>query len=308
MKVSQRAFLSKLIYACHRKRSHVVSRAVLRNPPPRNHSQHLHHTKAALLPLHYQRLDMTTKASPPATGPEQPWHAAYPEPRSNPESIERSKVLELLKEGKQSERFVLVDLRRTDHEVRPLVQPHSSGLRRSHSEQYRRVAPSKAPSTCLPRASTHQFPRYTLFSELPTFVESSGIVVCLLFNSFSKGEIAYACWHEGEYCGHDLQTDLMQAPLVVAALVQQRGLQTTSRNNQMEPCRVWCLKEGSKAGLLRRASTCSTFKSMMSLNIERSLLFARHRIPAVMMMPLVSDASFVRLLTHRQRVLPGCMP
>jgi hypothetical protein len=48
---------------------------------------------------------------------EQPWHAAYPEAQSKPASISRSEVLDLLQNGKDDEKFVLVDLRRTDYEV-----------------------------------------------------------------------------------------------------------------------------------------------------------------------------------------------
>ena len=49
---------------------------------------------------------------------EQPWHAAYPEPRSEPGSISREQVLTLLKSDKSpGEVYVLVDLRRNDYEA-----------------------------------------------------------------------------------------------------------------------------------------------------------------------------------------------
>ena len=56
----------------------------------------------------------------------QPWYAAYPPAKSNPESISRSALLQLLKQSSEDERFVLVDLRRTDHEVsrRRIDNPH----------------------------------------------------------------------------------------------------------------------------------------------------------------------------------------
>ena len=65
------------------------------------------------------------------TEQEQPWYAAYPQAKSNPEPISRSEVLQLLKQSKEERNFVLVDLRRTDHEVCRYVQmhhgcPHSS--------------------------------------------------------------------------------------------------------------------------------------------------------------------------------------
>jgi len=53
---------------------------------------------------------------------ETPWHAAYPVPRSEAQSISRHDVLQMLQKPDNgstdtSERFVLVDLRRTDYEV-----------------------------------------------------------------------------------------------------------------------------------------------------------------------------------------------
>ena len=49
-----------------------------------------------------------------------PWHAAYPTPRAQVQTISRDEVLELLKETKaepEKRDFVLVDLRRNDFEV-----------------------------------------------------------------------------------------------------------------------------------------------------------------------------------------------
>ncbi|KAK9349902.1 hypothetical protein V1523DRAFT_442939 [Lipomyces doorenjongii] len=49
---------------------------------------------------------------------EAPWHAAYPEARTVAASISRLELLKWFREGKIPGRdFVLVDLRRTDHEV-----------------------------------------------------------------------------------------------------------------------------------------------------------------------------------------------
>ena len=48
---------------------------------------------------------------------EQPWYAAYPPASSTPNGINRRALLQLLKQSGEDERFVLVDLRRTDHEV-----------------------------------------------------------------------------------------------------------------------------------------------------------------------------------------------
>jgi arsenical-resistance protein 2 len=49
-----------------------------------------------------------------------PWYAAYPDPKDrNPAGILRQDVLEMLKQGNSStsKDFVLVDLRRNDHQV-----------------------------------------------------------------------------------------------------------------------------------------------------------------------------------------------
>ncbi len=50
---------------------------------------------------------------------ELPWYAAYPAPRqATPPSTSRAEVLQLFRDGKQAGReFILIDLRRTDHEV-----------------------------------------------------------------------------------------------------------------------------------------------------------------------------------------------
>ena len=48
---------------------------------------------------------------------EQPWYAKYPPASSTPNGISRGALLNLLKQSREDERFVLVDLRKTDHEV-----------------------------------------------------------------------------------------------------------------------------------------------------------------------------------------------
>ncbi|KAH8195829.1 hypothetical protein TruAng_009999 [Truncatella angustata] len=55
----------------------------------------------------------------PASSTETPWHAAYPSPtNASPATITRDEVLEILKgeDGTTCPSYVLVDLRRTDHE------------------------------------------------------------------------------------------------------------------------------------------------------------------------------------------------
>ena len=54
-----------------------------------------------------------------------PWHAAYPAPEHQPGTLTREEVLKLMKEvssvAKQD--FVLIDLRRNDHEVSLALLP-----------------------------------------------------------------------------------------------------------------------------------------------------------------------------------------
>ena len=48
---------------------------------------------------------------------EAPWHAAFPAPKSSPDSVQKEELLAWLQEGKQGGKdFVLVDLRRNDYE------------------------------------------------------------------------------------------------------------------------------------------------------------------------------------------------
>jgi arsenical-resistance protein 2 len=50
---------------------------------------------------------------------ESPWYASYPEPQRKAGSVSREELLQWLRDGKQSGNdFLLVDLRRTDFEVR----------------------------------------------------------------------------------------------------------------------------------------------------------------------------------------------
>jgi arsenical-resistance protein 2 len=50
---------------------------------------------------------------------EAPWHAAYPAPRSEAVGIFQSDLLAMMEEGQEPGKdFILIDLRRNDHEVR----------------------------------------------------------------------------------------------------------------------------------------------------------------------------------------------
>lgn len=70
------------------------------------------------------RKSTTMAAAPTATdagaNKETPWHAAFPSPKNKAPTVPRAEVLEWLKQSKNSSGaldFVLVDLRRADHEV-----------------------------------------------------------------------------------------------------------------------------------------------------------------------------------------------
>jgi hypothetical protein len=60
-----------------------------------------------------------TMATASVTGPPPPWHAAYPAPRNTPATIRREDVLDMIKQSAEtsSRDYVLIDLRRNDHEV-----------------------------------------------------------------------------------------------------------------------------------------------------------------------------------------------
>jgi arsenical-resistance protein 2 len=58
----------------------------------------------------------------PSTDAATPWHAAYPSPLcKTPAAMTRQEVLNMIKDSKNiaGKNYVLVDLRRTDHEVAP---------------------------------------------------------------------------------------------------------------------------------------------------------------------------------------------
>ena len=80
-----------------------------------------------------------------------PWHAAYPSPRNkDPDSISRAELLQRLQAGeKPGVDFLLVDLRRTDHEVDLELTTIRSTRPRSvvslrHNADNDRAAPSAA--------------------------------------------------------------------------------------------------------------------------------------------------------------------
>jgi len=68
----------------------------------------------------------------------QPWHAAYPVPKSTPGVVTHHEVMSMLKEaGQGSPRdFVLVDVRRNDHEVRSCSEPGKHVARDSDIEAH----------------------------------------------------------------------------------------------------------------------------------------------------------------------------
>ena len=64
--------------------------------------------------------------APPAVTTPPPWYAAYPAPKSQPAGMTREAVLGMMKDSVAGKDYVLVDLRRADHDVRvaspPLLQ------------------------------------------------------------------------------------------------------------------------------------------------------------------------------------------
>jgi arsenical-resistance protein 2 len=60
---------------------------------------------------------------------ERPWYAAYPAPKTTASAITRETLLSWMLEGKVAGKdFVLIDLRRMDHEVCPNVLIHGDHI------------------------------------------------------------------------------------------------------------------------------------------------------------------------------------
>lgn len=104
-----------------------------------------------------------------------PWYAAYPEARSSPATITRSDLLDMIETGKRpGVDFILVDLRRTDHEVGNACTKarwHADQCTPNREERYR------VRSMFLLRACTQPYQHYMLCSKLLGYPKLSGIVV-----------------------------------------------------------------------------------------------------------------------------------
>ena len=87
-------------------------------PLARRSCSYLHHPDASRPSSPLDRFTMTNLVSSSDPTHEQPWYAAYPKARSEPESVSHTQVLDMLTQSTAGEKFVLVDLRRTDYEVR----------------------------------------------------------------------------------------------------------------------------------------------------------------------------------------------
>jgi len=89
-----------------------------------------------------------------------PWHAAYPAPRnSQPEGIRREDVLEMMKLGekKAGMNYVLVDLRRNDHEVNFHTHIHDLTSNEAHYDVGRDY-PRLDQSSCAELIPHHAYP------------------------------------------------------------------------------------------------------------------------------------------------------
>ena len=128
------------------------------------------------------------QADQPAPETPAPWHAAYPRPSNpKPDAITREEVLNMMKSGEVAGRdFILVDLRRTDHEagLRHLILPlfkllefflyrQSLVQARSYGKSLTFASPRAVryadPSIFRPRAYTRHF---------PPFIACSGRLAC----------------------------------------------------------------------------------------------------------------------------------
>lgn len=133
------------------------------------------------------------QADQPAPETPAPWHAAYPAPSNpKPDAVTREEVLNMMKSGEVAGRgFILVDLRRTDHEAglrhlflpplsKPLdfffdffffaceqsvVQARSCGKSLTFASS--RAVRFAGPSIFRPRAYTRHFPPFIACSDRP---------------------------------------------------------------------------------------------------------------------------------------------
>lgn len=72
--------------------------------------------------LVFQKVNRICSSKMTSTDAATPWHAAYPPPlNKTPTAMTRQEVLEVMKDSKNiaGKNYVLIDLRRTDHEVAP---------------------------------------------------------------------------------------------------------------------------------------------------------------------------------------------
>lgn len=121
----------------------------------------------------------TTSASKTET--ETPWHAAYPAPRNaSPSSISCAELLQYFRDGKKAGKdFILVDLRRNDHEVRP-------GLFNTHTFSTMLIATKGGTIQ-----GSLNLPAQTLYPSIPT-----------LYAVLSAAKIEMVIW----YCGQQILT------------------------------------------------------------------------------------------------------
>lgn len=105
---------------------------------------------------------------------ELPWHAAYPAPRGAAPSISREELLQWIREGKQAGKdFVLVDLRRTDYEVRTVRKK-----RHLHALIYQKGGTIQG---------SLNLPAQSLYPTIPT-----------LYSLVSNSSVKYVIWYCGE--------------------------------------------------------------------------------------------------------------
>lgn len=74
------------------------------------------------LNLAFQPVNCIYSSKMASTNAATPWHAAYPPPlNKTPAAMTRQAALEMMKDSKNiaGKNYVLIDLRRTDHEVLP---------------------------------------------------------------------------------------------------------------------------------------------------------------------------------------------
>lgn len=161
---------------------------------------------SSTLARHYHHLPTMAEAT---LATDVPWYAGYPEARSSPATITRSDLLNMIEAGKKpGVDYILIDLRRTDHEVSNACKKARQYADKCTSDREERY---RVRSIFLLRACTLPYQHCMPRSELPGFPRSSGTAVSTLTKVSKEGSMLIGYFQallevEGHVLQHGSQT------------------------------------------------------------------------------------------------------